>query len=151
MRWDSKHVMIYCWKNNLGKNDRWFKLCQEDDFHQPRPAGDPDCKWPTDYCPGERFLWNNLFKLMLILPDDGSGGSTSAATGKLRYVTAPGENWEEILLRNILDFKQHANTFTSETHHLLDLFTFVITDIYLRSIGLCKPLSTRLCFSIFIS
>ena len=39
---------------------------------------------------------------MLILPDDGSGGSTSAATGKLRYVTAPGENWEEILLRNIL-------------------------------------------------
>ena len=93
----------------------------------------------------------NLFKLMLILPDDGSGGSTSAATGKLRYVTAPGENWEEILLRNILDFKQHANTLTSETHHLLDLFTFVITDIYLRSIGLCKPLSTRLCFSIFIS
>merc|ERR1711971_931329 len=46
---------------------------QEDDLHQPGPAGHPDRQWSADYC-----------------SDNGSGGSAGAATGKLRHVTASG-------------------------------------------------------------
>ena len=53
----------------------------------------------------------------------------------------------EILVKEILPYlKQYATPLQSETHHLLDLVTFVITDLYLRSISLCKPLLPRLCF-----
>ena len=55
------------------------------------------------------------------------------------------ENYSEEIL-----FEKYATPLQSEMQYLLDLVTFVITDIYLRGIGLCKPLSPRLCFSLKI-
>ena len=44
----------------------------------------------------------SLIVKCLVLPDNGPGGSAGPTTGKLRHVTASGENTKETLLKKYL-------------------------------------------------